>query len=213
MQDRSGRWLGWLTGVVIGSPSAAWRFWAGFPFWPSRSAPLYTKRHSAWTGRVRGPVFRLPNSSFQSSGRSPAFLAERPSRMHRPTAWYYLVPHRVDDHGRRSPQLRTSSKQIPTYQVQASPSLLEISPNHEKPRIASAVQARQRLRRPPLRSARDVLPRSVQFSVATNVRFSVAIDTRRTPPTRQGSHHARADAPVALARLHHRAADPRMAPD
>ena len=29
-----------------------------------------------------------------------------------------------------------------------------------------------------VRSARDVLPRSVQFSVATNVRFSVAIDTR-----------------------------------
>ena len=30
-----------------------------------------------------------------------------------------------------------------------------------------------------VRSARDVLPRSVQFSVATNVRFSVAIDTIR----------------------------------
>ena len=28
-----------------------------------------------------------------------------------------------------------------------------------------------------VRSARDVLPRSVQFSVATSVRFSVAIDS------------------------------------
>ena len=35
-----------------------------------------------------------------------------------------------------------------------------------------------------VRSARDVLPRSVQFSVATNVRFSVAIDT---PPTATSS--------------------------
>ena len=52
----------------------------------------------------------------------------------------------------QTPCLRTSSKQVCTYQVQASPSLLEISPDHEKARIASAVQARQRLRRPPLRS-------------------------------------------------------------
>ena len=36
---------------------------------------------------------------------------------------------------------------------------------------------------------------------------------RRTPQTRQRSHHARAAAPVARARLPHRAADPRMAPD
>ena len=34
-----------------------------------------------------------------------------------------------------------------------------------------------------IRSARDVLPRSVQFSVATNVRFSVAID--RSPARRK----------------------------
>ena len=31
--------------------------------------------------------------------------------------------------------VRTSSKQVSTYQVQASPSLLEISPNHEKPLV------------------------------------------------------------------------------
>ena len=39
-----------------------------------------------------------------------------------------------------------------------------------------------------VRSARDVLPRSVQFSVATNVRFSVAIDTvrQRGRPDRYG---------------------------
>ena len=38
---------------------------------------------------------------------------------------------------------------VTTYQVQASPSLLEISPDPEKARIASAVQARQRVTRPP----------------------------------------------------------------
>ena len=35
----------------------------GFPFWPSRSAPLYIKRPSAWAGCVRGPFFRLPTPS------------------------------------------------------------------------------------------------------------------------------------------------------
>ena len=35
----------------------------GFPFWPSRSAPLYTKCPSAWAGCVRGPCFRLPTLS------------------------------------------------------------------------------------------------------------------------------------------------------
>ena len=35
------------------------------------------------------------------------------------------------------------------------------------------------------------------------VALQSGVFTRRTPPTRQGSHHARADAPVALARLHH----------
>ena len=34
-----------------------------FPFRPSRSAPVYTKRLSAWAGRVRGSVFRLPTPS------------------------------------------------------------------------------------------------------------------------------------------------------
>ena len=42
-----------------------------------------------------------------------------------------------------------------------------------------------------VRFARDVLPRSVQFSVATNVRFSVAIDTTvsiRSMPMVASSH-------------------------
>ena len=32
----------------------------GFPFWPSQSAQLYTKRSSASAGCVRGPCFKLP---------------------------------------------------------------------------------------------------------------------------------------------------------
>ena len=35
----------------------------GFPFWSSRSAPLYIQRPSAWAGCVRGPFFRLPTPS------------------------------------------------------------------------------------------------------------------------------------------------------
>ena len=39
------------------------RYQPGFPFWPSRSAPLYPKRPSAWAGCVRGPCFKLPTPS------------------------------------------------------------------------------------------------------------------------------------------------------
>jgi hypothetical protein len=42
----------------------------GFPFWPSRSAPLYTKRPSAWAGCVRGPFVRLPTPSAAFTLRS-----------------------------------------------------------------------------------------------------------------------------------------------
>ena len=48
------------------------RFKPGFPFWPSRSAPLYSKRPSAWAGCVRGPCFRLPTPSAGVTWRSHA---------------------------------------------------------------------------------------------------------------------------------------------
>ena len=42
----------------------------GCPLGPSRSAPLYLKRPSAWAGCVRGPCFKLPTPSAGLTARS-----------------------------------------------------------------------------------------------------------------------------------------------
>ena len=43
---------------------AHWQCSSGIAiFWPSRSAPLYTRRPSAWAGCIRRPCFRLPTPS------------------------------------------------------------------------------------------------------------------------------------------------------
>ena len=98
--------------------------------------------------RLLGPLSVAPVTATAANGR-PMFSTKICDYLEFYTTKHPLLEGLIFD---QTPLLRTSSKQVPTYQVQAPSHLLEISPDHEKARIASAVQARQRLRRPPLRS-------------------------------------------------------------
>ena len=96
----------------------------------------------AWRSRLLGPLsasigdfpqnpvipvsFARPNTITKGAGSS--------TKHHHQKGWIFD----------QTPSPRTSSKQVPTYQVQASPLLLEISPGPQTPGLASAARSQLR---------------------------------------------------------------------
>ena len=103
----------------------------------------------AWRSRLLGPLsasigdfpqnpvipvsFARPNT-ITKGDQTPSPEGGSSTKHHHQKGWIFD----------QTPSPRTSSKQVPTYQVQASPLLLEISPGPQTPGLASAARSQLR---------------------------------------------------------------------